>query len=148
MDNKKNRPDRFGVSPLRNMARDMDTFFNQSFKQINSMFNLRSFRVYVDETEDYIIVTAELPGYKKDQIMIEVLGNRLRIAVENLDAIETKDDLRKTYTNQHSYEILERQVTLPFEIPEEETKATFQNGLLKLTIPKQNSKRRYIDIDS
>lgn len=135
------------MSPIRNFAREMDSFFNHSFKQMNSMFNLRPFQLQVQETDAHMIVTAELPGYQRDQIIIETFGNRLRIAVENKNIVEERDDKHKSYNNHQSYQKMERLVTLPFEIPEQETKASFKDGLLKLMIPKQNSKRKFIDID-
>lgn len=146
---KDNRAGRFDIdlTPIRNAAREMDSFFNHSFKQMNSIFNLRPFWIDVEETDSDYIVRAELPGYKRDQIIIEVLGNRLRIAVEETNIVDEKDDKQKIYNRRQSHQKMERFVTLPFEIPEQETKASFAEGLLKLVIPKQNSQRKYIDIE-
>src|SRR5690625_2333961 len=125
----------------------MDSFFNHSFNQVNSIFNLRSFRVNVEETDSDVIIRAELPGYKRDQIQIEVLGNVLRIAVEERSTFEERDDLQKRYARRKSHQQKVRSITLPFEIPESETKASFEDGLLRVIIPKDNSKRKYIDIE-
>lgn len=135
------------MSPIRDLAREMDSFFNRSFKQMNSIFNIRPFWVNVEEREADFIVTAELPGHKRDQILIETFGNRLRIAVQDRNIVEERDDKQKYYKSHQSYRKMERTITLPFEIPEKETEASFKDGLLKLTIPKQNSKRKYIEID-
>lgn len=149
MSDKDNRQDKFDLdmSPIRDFAREMDSFFNHSFRQMNSIFNLRPFWVDVEETDSDVIVKAELAGHTRDQIVIETHGNHLRIAIEDTDDIEVKDENQKQYRRSQSYRKMERSITLPFEIPEEETKASFENGLLKLTIPKQNSKRKFIDID-
>jgi len=135
------------LSPIRDFAREMDSFFNHSFNQVNSIFNLRSFRVNVEETDSDVIIRAELPGYKRDQIQIEVLGNVLRIAVEERSTFEERDDLQKRYARRKSHQQKVRSITLPFEIPESETKASFEDGLLRVVIPKDNSKRKYIDIE-
>ncbi|PAV31051.1 hypothetical protein CIL05_03440 [Virgibacillus profundi] len=125
--NKGKFPDGFDIDmrPLHDFMKKMDSFFNESFKQINSQLHLKSIWVDVQETDSDIIVKAELPGYKRDQIHIEIIGNRLRISVEGKEKI----------------------VTVPFIIPEEETSASFQDGILKITIPKKNSNRKYIDIE-
>lgn|SRR5690625_598370 len=142
-------PDKFDVdlTPFKNFMQQMDSFFQQSFNQMNSFLNLRPFKTHVYETTSDIIVEAELPHYKREQIHIEVIGKRLRIAVEEQAITEEKDDINHYYRKSQSQQYLERFVTLPFEIPEHETKATFNKGLLKITIPKNNSNTTYLNID-
>jgi len=130
-------------TPLRGFMQQMDSFFNQSFKQMNSHFNLSPFWVQTYETDNDMIVEAELPGYRRDQIHLEIIGNRLRISAEDPGAVKEKNNQDR----RQMYQKRERIVTLPFVIPEKETKASFHNGLLKITIPKMNSKRKWLDID-
>lgn len=131
---KNNRRGRFDIdmSPFRDLMGQMDSFFNHSFKQMNSIFNMRPFWVDLDEYDSEITVTAELPGYKRNEIELEMIGHRLRIAAQR----------NSTHENQQA----ERTITLPFPIPKEETKATFHDGLLKVTIPKTDPDRKYINI--
>lgn len=130
-------------TPLREFMHQMDRFFNQSFKQINSHLHLRSIWVDMEETETDVIIKAELPGYTRDDIQIEIISNRLRIAVDEHTIIEdTKNNTRREYREQR-----ERIVSLPFIIPEDETRASFHNGLLTITVSKKNSKRKYLDIN-
>ncbi|WP_010530315.1 Hsp20/alpha crystallin family protein [Lentibacillus jeotgali] len=129
-----NRPGKFDIdmSPFRGLMGQMDSFFNQSFKQMNSVFNMQPFWVDVDEYDSEIIVTAELPGYKRNEIELEMIAHRLRIAAQR--------------SSTHEKQQTERTITLPFPIQKEETKATFHDGLLKVTIPKTDHDRTYIDI--
>src|SRR5690625_5283562 len=123
MSSEKNHlPRKFDIdfSSLRDMARQMDSFFNQSFRQMNPIFEFQPFLVDIQETNTDFIVTAELPGYKRDQIQIEILGNRLRIAVEDSRKVEELNEEKKHIHHRHSFQRKERFVTLPFEIPEEE----------------------------
>ncbi|MUK90419.1 Hsp20 family protein [Ornithinibacillus sp. L9] len=146
--NKDKLPSKFDIdmTPLHDFMRQMDSFFNHSFKHINSQFNLRPFWVDVRETDSKFIVEAELPGYKRDQIELEIIGNQLRIGVEDHAVIEEKNNEDTYFNKQQSYQKRERFVTLPFEIPKRETKASFRDGLLKVTIPKRHSERKYLDI--
>ncbi|SET67537.1 heat shock protein Hsp20 [Oceanobacillus limi] len=147
--NRDKLPNRFDVdmTPLHDFMRQMDNFFNHSFKHMNSHFNLRPFWINVRETEKKVIVEAELPGYKRDQIELEIIGNQLRIGVEDNAIIEEKNNENAYLNKQQSFQKRERFVTLPFEIPKRETKATFREGMLKITIPKKQSERKYIDIN-
>ncbi|RYG71432.1 Hsp20/alpha crystallin family protein [Lentibacillus lipolyticus] len=149
MDKKNNRLERFDMdmSPFRDFMRQMDTFFNESFKQINTLFDSRPFGVNLSENENEVIVTAELPGCKRDQIELETIGNQLRITARNNAVTEVNNDKGDHYQKQQSFQQMERTIALPFQIPEAETKASYHDGQLTVTIPKNNSQKRFIDID-
>lgn len=131
------------MSPFRDFITHMDNFFNQSFRQMNDVFHFKSFPLQTKETNKNIIIEAELPGYKREQIAIEIVGNHIRISADNTkEVLNSNGDFL-----QKSQQKTERTVTLPFDIPEDETTASFKNGILKIVIPKQNANRRFIDID-
>lgn len=146
---KGNFPDGFDVdmTPLRNFVRKLDSVFNESFKHLQKNFNLNSFPINVKETDSEIIVNAELAGCNRDQINLEIVGNQLRISVEDKKSFSEKDEQNSYYRHEESLQHKERVITVPFDIPEKETKASFHNGLLKVVIPKKNSKRKFINID-
>ena len=146
---KGNFPDGFDVdmTPLRNFVRKLDSVFNESFKHLQKNFNLNSFPINVKETDSEIIVNAELAGCNRDQINLEIVGNQLRISVEDKKSFSEKDEQNSYYRHEESFQHKERVITVPFDIPEKETKASFHNGLLKVIIPKKNSKRKFINID-
>lgn len=91
---------------------------------------------YVDliERDKELVLKADIPGVGKDDIKIDVRGNRLEITAERKDEKEEKDDgyLRKERT----FTKYSRSITLPTEILPEKVEATFEDGVLKLTIPK------------
>mgnify|MGYP001226902988 FL=1 len=126
----------------------MDAFFNESIRNFDSLWSQKRFKVVIDETDTEMIVEAALPGYSRDQIELEILGRQLRIAALDTSSFEEKNDKNNFYKKEHSYRKAERIVTLPFPISKKDTKASFQNGLLKITIPKRNDSRTFIDIES
>ncbi|WP_085991133.1 Hsp20/alpha crystallin family protein [Oceanobacillus senegalensis] len=146
---KGNFPDGFDLDmrPLHDFMRKMDSVFNESFKHIQTQFNLSSFKVDVEETDKHIIVKAALPGYRKEQISLEIVGSSLRIMAKESSSLDAMDEKNHAYSKQESLQYKERVITIPFEIPEKETKASFQNGLLEVIIPKKNEFRKFIDIN-
>lgn len=151
MDSKKDnlQEDKFDLdlTPFKDFIKRMDTVFNKSFKHIDSYFHLRPFWVDVNETETDVIVVAELPGYRRDQIQMEIIGNQLRIGVKDSTKTGAKSDHKIPNSRRNSSQQMERTIVLPFEIPEKETKAFYNNGILKVTVPKKNSTRKFIDIE-
>ena len=145
--NKDNFPG-FDKSTFQGLFSNMDSFLNQSIRNFDSFFNLKSFEVNMHETKKDIIVEAHLPGVKRDQIELEIVGNQLRIAAEDMTILEEKNDQTKYNDRRQSFQKTERLITLPFHISEKDTTASFDNDILKITIPKHNSGRRFIDIDN
>lgn len=113
-------------------------FFDQNpyFNSINDFFKgakpNASFPVDTHETSSAFIIEAELPGYKKEDINLEANGSQMRIVAENRGRQKNKKKVEHT-------------ISVPFQIPLKQTKASYVNGILKVTIPKR--KQRTINID-
>jgi HSP20 family protein len=115
--------------PVKGFLQHMDEFFSQPF--LHSSFPLE-----VKDTGDKQIVTAQLPGVNKEQISIDILGNRLTISVKQQDIFTEEDEKNRVYRRSESMQHSSRTVTLPHPVDERKVKASYQNGLLKITIPK------------
>ncbi|OQX55599.1 MAG: hypothetical protein B5M53_04045 [Candidatus Cloacimonas sp. 4484_209] len=88
----------------------------------------------VEESKDNIKVTAELPGMKKDDIKLTISDGQLVIQGERKFEKEEKD---KTYHRiERSYGKFRRVISLPTEVVEDKAKASYENGILTVTIPK------------
>jgi HSP20 family protein len=88
----------------------------------------------VIETDEAIIVTMEVPGVNKDDIDVEIIGDRLGVSAKRAMEHEHKDEC--VYKCELNYDIFKRSIRLPVDIKSEETKATLCNGILKITLPK------------
>ena len=88
----------------------------------------------VIETDDAIVITAELPGVKDEDVHITVQDGVLRIAGERKLQEEVKED--RFYRLERSYGSFERTFPLPAGVKEDDIKASIAYGVLKLTIPK------------
>lgn len=97
--------------------------------------------VDVFETDEEVIVTAELPGLDKDDIRLYVTGSRLEISAEKTREV-TKPE-KKEREGEGSYVYRERSVsrfyrsiTLPATIDPEKAKSAYKNGILEVRMPK------------
>ena len=83
---------------------------------------------------DEFAVTADLPGFEKDDIDISLRGDRLRISAESTAETETGDEefLRKERRQQS----MSRTLTVPEPVDETGVSAEYRNGVLTVTLPK------------
>ena len=86
------------------------------------------------ETEKEYIVTAEIPGAKKEDVAVEVSGNVLTISGKVAD--EKKKEGEKHHFYERAFGTFSRSFTLPQDANPEEIKAEHSNGVLHLEIAK------------
>jgi len=103
-------------------------------------------RLDVHETQDGLELTAELAGVDQNAIEIRVDDDVITIKGEKRN--ERRD--AKAHVVERSYGSFERSVQLPYSPDPEKVRASFENGLLKIEIPKaeQQDKSRRIQIGS
>lgn len=121
-----------------------DDFFNSSMLPVNMA---GSFRADIKENEKEYIVEAELPGFTKDDIQIDLVDDRLTISARKNEEVNEERD------NYIRRERRVGQVSRSFwvsGIKNDEVKAEYKNGLLRIILPKDNEgnrRGRRIDIN-
>ena len=102
----------------------------------------------VNETNDHYLVSFDMPGMKKEDIKIELLGNQLVIAGERQR--EVKSENSETYIrHERAYGKFERTFTLPTSINADKIEAQYENGELKIALPKaETAKGRTIQVQA
>ncbi len=124
----------------------MDTFFNGELGRGEELSN-RSWRPAVDirETEDAYQVHAELPGLTKDDIQITIENNVLKLSGERRFEKDTKEE--EYHRIERAYGSFTRAFSLPSRVDSERVEASFQDGILTVTVPKAAEARpRKIEI--
>jgi HSP20 family protein len=86
------------------------------------------------ETDNEVVVQAALPGVKPEDVDIQISGDTLTIRGESKHEEEEKK--RDYYRQESWYGSFARSVTLPVQVNADGADAVFENGVLKLTIPK------------
>jgi len=99
-------------------------------------------RVDMNETDEEIRITAELPGVDRDNIDVSVSDDRITIRGEKKEQEEKKG--RSFYTLERSYGSFQRSFYLPCEVDSESVDASFKNGVLTVKLPKSAAERERI----
>ncbi len=116
----------------------MDRLFEESWVRPRSLWlqpmEMGTLAVDVYETPDNVVVKTAVPGVKPEEIDITITGDTLTIsgATKFEEKVEREDYIRKELR----YGSFSRSVNLPSGLNVEKAEATFENGLLTLTIPK------------
>jgi HSP20 family protein len=93
----------------------------------------------LQERDDAFELEAELPGVKKDDVHVEIDGS-----VVSLQAEVRQEDSKKqgrAVRSERYYGSVSRMVQLPAEVDEGKAKAKYDNGVLRLTLPKKAGTR-------
>ncbi len=142
------RPTIFGE----NLFEDWMNFSFPSDEKKSYVSNAQNvMRTDIRESEKGFELDIELPGYAKEEVKVQLKEGYLIVqAVKNVDN-ETKDE-EGTYVRKERYcGSVSRSFYVGEDVVEEDIQAKFDNGILKLTVPKKDKKKepetKYISID-
>ncbi len=93
----------------------------------------------VKETDDDILITAELPGVDKEDIEISIDQNRITIRGEKKTETEKKG--HNYYHMERHYGAFHRSIPLPWEVKSDKVDAEFNSGVLTVSLPKSAAAR-------
>lgn len=88
----------------------------------------------VEETDKSYLMSFDLPGMKKEDVKINFHDGVLTVSGERKNEREEKAENR--YYSERYYGSFERSFTLPAGVKAEEIEADYQNGVLRITVPK------------
>ncbi|MBW1981750.1 MAG: Hsp20/alpha crystallin family protein [Deltaproteobacteria bacterium] len=101
----------------------------------------------VSETEEDVIVRAELPGMNSKDIDISLTGDVLTIRGEKKR--ESEDKRENYHRKERTYGVFMRSFRLPVEVKNDAVDANYKDGVLTITLPKaEKHKPRRIKVAS
>jgi HSP20 family protein len=101
--------------------------------------------VDIFENKDHLVLEAELPGMKQEDFDLSFENNTLTLKGER--KFEKKDDKDNYHRIERAYGSFTRSFTLPQTVTAEGARAEFNNGVLRVTLPKrEETKARKIEI--
>ena len=127
----------FGMVPF---ERHEDNFFDvfDNFERKffgNSSANLPAFRTDVKDADDKFVLEAELPGFDKEDISLDVKDGILTISAQHKEEKEDKDEKGQYIRRERRYGSFSRSFDIT-GIDEGSITAAYNNGILELNLPK------------
>jgi HSP20 family protein len=143
------------LSPFQEMERrfqEMERRFEDLFRKPFSLLPSWMPRLRMHEIEevspsmdiftegDDVVVKAELPGMKKEDINVSLTKDTITISGEKKK--EEKIEKKDYYSFERSYGSFKRSFSLPSEVQTEKASAKFKNGVLEIRIPKTEEAKK------
>lgn len=134
--------------PFRRGAVDIFDFFNEMERNFMQNFGreLPAFKTDIVDKGDRYVLEADLPGFNKEDIDIDVEDNRLTITAKH--SVNTEENKDNYIRRERRYGSFTRSFDVS-NIKTDEITAEYKNGVLVLNLPKKNgnnSKGRKINI--
>jgi HSP20 family protein len=133
---------------LTTLRDEMDKMWNRFFGEWPAMEPFRGDwapSLDVSETKDNIVVKAEVPGMDTKDIDISLANDMLTIKGEKK---QEKEESNENYHRiERTYGSFSRSIRLPRDVQSDKIKASYKNGVLKVTLPKsEEAKSKEIKI--
>ena len=131
------------LSPFEEMDRMFDGFFPRRWMQPfhldmphwPELAELKAPKVDIIDRETEIVVKAELPGVAKEDVDVTMTDNS--VTIKGRSSHEEKEEKGNYYRCEISRGSFSRTVALPADVNADKARATFNDGILELTIPKE-----------
>lgn len=137
----------FGL--MRRFTREMDRMFGdlakpRIFEQPMTEF-VWAPDLEVFERNGKLLVRADLPGLKKDDVKVNVVDDVLTIQGERKKEVETKKD--DFYRSERSYGAFFRSLALPEGIKTDDVQAIFKDGVLEISMPMKVTEKKVKNVE-
>jgi len=132
------------TAPLRSLQGEVNRLFESVFPGTmegndESMSTVWSPRMDLMEADDHYQVQADLPGISKEDVSITVEDNELTIRGERRAESRAEDD--HVVRMERTFGAFYRSIRLPRTVDESKIKATFDDGVLTVNLPKTEKSR-------
>jgi HSP20 family protein len=132
----------FGMNPftmMREFTEEMDNIFHGNIPVIPAVPEVWAPKVDVQRCNGDLVVTAELPGLKKEEVKVEMTEEALVLTGER--KLEHKEDHEGYHRYERSYGKFYRSIPLPEGVKTEAAKAELTDGVLKIFVPVAEAKK-------
>lgn len=136
-------------NPFREMEELEKNFFENPFGAFFSNGDLAEFKTDVTDEGDHYLLEADLPGFDKKDIQLDISGDMLTVKAERHSKFEEKDKKDKIVRVERSYGSYSRQFDVS-GINTDGINAKYENGVLQLKLPKKEIDKpesRHLEIE-
>jgi HSP20 family protein len=130
---------------LSQLRDEVTRLFDSPFTTLTQGFNTWAPAVDLYEDKDNVIVKAEVPGMKKEDIDVSLHEGTLTISGER--KLEEEKTEGETYRSERFYGRFQRSVLLPTAVLADKVNAAYKDGILTITLPKsEEAKPKQIEV--
>ncbi len=137
-------PDWNPYAEMQRMEELTDRLFNNAFRRFQQspryggLARGPAFSPSMDlsETDENYVVQADVPGLDRSNISVEVKNRVLTISGERQETVEEQDSQGQFLRQERRIGHFQRSVALPGPVKEDQVKAEYEEGVLKITLPK------------
>ncbi len=130
---------------LMDMFDGFDKEFNRGLRWADQMFGgkpaPRMMKTDVRETETGYELEMDLPGFRKEDISLELQNGNLTVSARHSDEKKDTDENGKLLRQERYVGSMSRSFYVGSHVTEEDVKARFEDGVLKLCVPKKEAKK-------
>jgi HSP20 family protein len=121
---------------------DMNRMFNEFFGRTEGqegtwLSGAWTPPVDIHETDDALILKAELPGFSKNDVNVELKDNTLTLKGQRQEEKEVKEE--QFHRRERAYGSFQRTFMLPASVDAEKVTANYKDGILELRLPKRET---------
>ena len=145
-------PSIFGESLFDNMFPFDEKFFTEKKDPLYGKNASRLMKTDVRETEKTYELDIDLPGFKKEDVKIQLKNGYLNIQATREEKKDEKDDKGKYVRRERYTGTCNRSFYVGSSIKHEDIHAKYENGILHVTFPKEETKKeaeekKFVSID-
>ena len=126
-------------NPWREMEEFEKAFFGAPMSRFFDAPAFAQFRTDVTDEGDHYLLEADLPGFEKKDISLDIHGDTLTVRAERKSKVEEKDKKDKVIRMERSYGAYARSFDIS-GVDADKIKAKYKDGVLRLTLPKQEKR--------
>lgn len=141
----------FGQDPFTSLHREMNRLFDDVLRggggggllatmPETQMSGMLMPRINVSETENEMLISAEMPGVSEKDIDVNLDNDMLTIRAEK--KFERKEDKEDFHFVERSFGTFQRSLRLPYMIKADQVKANFENGVLTIHMRKSKEQQQ------
>ena len=128
----------FGITPFEKRDYDLFDAFHSFENEFFSKNSFSAFRTDVKDMGDSYQLEAEMPGFEKEDITVDVDNGMLTIKAEHKTESEDKDEKGSYIRRERTYGSYARSFDVS-NVKTDEIEASYKNGVLNITLPKKNT---------
>jgi HSP20 family protein len=135
-----NQPASFGSVIDGIFQNNLNHFFNDDFWGFSGLNTYSQIPVNIEETDNSYVVELVAPGLEKKDFQINIADDVLTVSFKHSE--ESKQENKKWLTQQYKRQEFSRTFTLDKTVNTEKIEANYENGILKISVPKSEHTKK------